>query len=121
MALSLIFGAVIIYFERGYIRLFLIFGGKCRLVEREPARCAENKKRGGENVAVFNVIVGFLPYRRWDRRLYGVCCYGPIGEKQRFILGRVAQNKRTIFATLFFIFFKKNLFWSEFIDFSSVF
>ena len=45
----------------------LLFGGKCRLVEREPARCAENKKRGRKNMPVFNVIAGFPLYRRvWD-------------------------------------------------------
>ena len=53
--------------------IFLIFGGKCRLVERKPARCAENKKRGGENVAIFNVIVEFPLYRRmWSGAIGGL-------------------------------------------------
>ena len=67
------------------------------------------------------LLLDFSPIGGWDRWRSGVCRYVPIGGKQRFILGRVAQNKRTIFATLFFKIFKKFLFWSEFIDFSTVF
>ena len=38
------FGAMIIYFFVATVFTFsLIFGGKCRRGEREPARCAENK------------------------------------------------------------------------------
>ncbi len=44
-----------------------------------------------------------------------------VKQKKSFILGCVAQIKRTFFATLFLHFCKKNLFWPEFIDFSSVF
>ena len=63
-------------------------------MEREPARCAENKKRGGENVEVFNVITEFSLYRLgfevtwhffpsiggWDAPRKGAHRYGPIGE-----------------------------------------
>ena len=58
---------------------FLIFGGKCQLVERKPARWVENKKRGGENVAILTLLPNFPSIGGCGATQNVSLRYGPIG------------------------------------------
>ena len=54
-----------ICFLEGIFGFSLIFGGKCRLVERETAQCAENEAwQATENKSFTMSLTVFSPYRR---------------------------------------------------------
>ena len=65
------------------------------------ARWAENMKRGGENVAIFNVIAEFPLYRRVWGGAFVPLRYGPIGGEGK--IQRKNKNPPSFFVFLRFI------------------